>query len=144
MHSDTQIGDRIREERQRLGMAQQQAATAAGVRREMWAKYESGAEPGAKALAGMAAMGVDVHYVLVGERDASRPALDASERVLLEHYRRCSPEGRAHLVQSSALLAAGLGQSPGQGVVQTVLAPVTAGGVAGRDINYGTRGRTKR
>lgn len=110
----------------------------------MWAKYEGGAEPGAKALAGMAAMGVDVHYVLVGERDASRPALDASERVLLEHYRRCSPEGRAHLVQSAALLAAGFAApSQQRSVVQTVLAPVHAGGVAGGNIINKGPGRKK-
>lgn len=64
MHSDTQRGERIKEERTRLGLSQQQAADIAGVRREMWAKYEAGSEPGAKALAGMAAAGVDVIYVL--------------------------------------------------------------------------------
>ncbi|WP_431287495.1 helix-turn-helix transcriptional regulator [Roseateles chitinivorans] len=70
MHSDTQRGERIKEERARLGLSQQQAAEVAGVRREMWAKYEAGSEPGAKALAGMAAAGVDVIYVLT-----STPAL---------------------------------------------------------------------
>lgn len=34
----------------------------------MWAKYEAGSEPGAKALAGMAAEGVDVIYVLTGQQ----------------------------------------------------------------------------
>lgn len=124
-------------------MAQQQAATAAGVRREMWAKYEGGAEPGAKALAGMAEMGIDVHYVLTGRPPVDRPLLDATERALVEAYRRCGPEARANLVQSAALLAAGFASPQHRSVVQTVLAPVNAGGVAGGNIIHKGSGRRK-
>jgi len=55
-------------------LTQQKAAQIAGVRREMWGKYEKkGAEPGAKALAELSREGFDALYVLTGER-ASAPA----------------------------------------------------------------------
>ena len=50
MKSDPQIGVRMKEERTRLGMSQQAIADAIGISREMWAKYEAGAEPGAHVL----------------------------------------------------------------------------------------------
>ena len=66
MNLDKQRGLRIREERDKRDWSQQQAADAVGLSREMWAKYEAGAEPGAKALERMAAAHVDVLYVLTG------------------------------------------------------------------------------
>lgn len=38
---------------------------------------------------------------------------EPAERVLLENYRRCNDEGKAYLVQESALVAAGLKGPPG-------------------------------
>jgi phage repressor protein C with HTH and peptisase S24 domain len=72
-------GERIREERDRLGWSQQQAADAAGMPCETWAGCEAGAEPGAEALSGMVASGVDVLYILTGERASARSALTPSE-----------------------------------------------------------------
>ena len=91
-----------------MGWSQQAAADAAGIRREMWARYEGGSEPGAKALAGMAAAGADVVYILIGERSSAQPAHDAAEQVLLDSYRRCAAQARQHLIQTAALLAAGI------------------------------------
>lgn len=93
MHSNAlELGQRIREERERLGWSQQAAANAAGVRREMWAKYEAGSEPGAKALSGMAKSGMDVVYLLTGQRSqAGAPAISASDRALLNDY-HAAPE----------------------------------------------------
>lgn len=65
---DAQRGIRIRAVRSARSWSQQQAAEATGVRREMWAKWEAGAEPGAKALAAMAANGIDVLYILTGQQ----------------------------------------------------------------------------
>jgi transcriptional regulator with XRE-family HTH domain len=64
---DAQTGGRLREERERLGLSQQKVADGVGVRREMWAKYEAGAEPGAAVLAAAAALGINVLYVLTGK-----------------------------------------------------------------------------
>lgn len=72
MNPSKQRGERIKAERLRLGLSQQKAADAAGVRREMWAKYEAGAEPGAEPLAGMRRMGVDVDFVLSGKTQQQR------------------------------------------------------------------------
>lgn len=68
MHSTIQIGERLKAERKRLGLSQQKVADAIGVRREMWAKYEGGSEPGAEVLARAQEAGVDVLYVLTGQR----------------------------------------------------------------------------
>lgn len=92
MSVDALRGERIKEERKRLGWSQQSAADAAGIRREMWAKYESGAEPGATVLAWMASAGVDVLYVLTGQVAGLPPAPD--ERVLLDRYRTSPRELR--------------------------------------------------
>jgi hypothetical protein len=48
----------------------------------MWAKYEAGAQPGAKVLAALASQGVDVDYILTGTPSRPGPekfthALDA-------------------------------------------------------------------
>lgn len=81
-------------------------AQAAGVRREMWARYEAGAEPGAQALAGAALAGIDLHFVLTGSAAADRPPpLTAEELLVLERYREASRETRA-----AALGALGGGQ----------------------------------
>lgn len=84
MNLDAQRGTRIREERDRLGWSQQEAADTVGIRREMWAKYEAGAEPGAKALAEMAKSHVDVTYILTGERasDWERDVLTRTAEVV--------------------------------------------------------------
>lgn len=74
MHFDTQTGERLKDERKRLRLSQQAIADTVGVRREMWAKYEAGAEPGAGVLASACDAGVDVVYVLTGRRQVSYPS----------------------------------------------------------------------
>ncbi|MFK3649302.1 helix-turn-helix domain-containing protein [Lysobacter enzymogenes] len=61
---------RIREERIRLGMSQQEAAEVGGVTRKTQAAYESGASaPTVSYLLLVAARGIDVQYVMSGSRD---------------------------------------------------------------------------
>ena len=106
MELDAQIGERIRSERDRLGLSQQKAADAVGVRREMWAKWEAGSEPGAKALAGMALAGADVLFIVTGHRTPPAHPADAlpeDERRLLNGYRLCGPEAQQNLIQTAAL-----------------------------------------
>lgn len=115
MELDAQIGERIRSERDRLGLSQQKAADAVGVRREMWAKWEAGSEPGAKALAGMALAGADVLFIVTGHRTPPAHPADAlpeDERRLLNGYRLCGPEAQQNLIQTAALFAAGLPSAP--------------------------------
>lgn len=95
MHLDTHIGERLKIVRKELGWSQQQAADAIGVRREMWAKYEAGAEPGAKVIAGMIGAGLDVAYILTGQRTALVQPKNPREEALLDNYRHCAEEDKA-------------------------------------------------
>lgn len=78
------LGHRILEERERLDLSQLEASKAVGIRREMWAKYEAGAEPGAKALAGMASIGADVQYILTGQRQGQGIGESAVHQAVLD------------------------------------------------------------
>ncbi len=59
------------------------------------------------------AAGADVLYILTGQRSLSMPATDPAEQVLLDSYRRCGAQAKQNLIQTAALLSAGLGGSGG-------------------------------
>lgn len=105
MKSDPQIGVRMKEERTRLGMSQQAIADAIGISREMWAKYEAGAEPGAHVLSQAQAVNVDVLYVLTGQRSVVTPVLTQREEALLDNYRNSPDAGRDALERTASALA---------------------------------------
>lgn len=97
------IGERLKGEREAMGKTQSdfaEIAAAAGVpgaTRQSQAKYEKGiASPSAAYLSAMALQGVDVHYVLTGERDRAQPAptLTAEEQTMLGYFREASKEVR--------------------------------------------------
>lgn len=103
------IGERLREERVRLGMSQTSFGEAGGVTKKSQMLYEGGERaPDAAYLHAVSSAGVDVGYVITGKRDPSLPALDSAELSLLDSYRRCKPEARVNLIQTAALLSAGL------------------------------------
>lgn len=107
------IGNRLKEERTRLGYSQEEFAEVASITRRPYAEWESGrTSPTAAQLAALASIGLDVLYVVLGQRSQpSGPVLDAAEQVLLDSYRRCKPEARTNLIQTAALLSAGLDAS---------------------------------
>ena len=120
------IGERLREERERLGLSQPKFAELAGTTKQTLFSWESGkTAPDGFQMVAFSAAGVDVLYVLTGERSGHNPAHDAAEQVLLDSYRRCNTQARQHLIQTAALLAAGMppasargaGSSGGQSVV---------------------------
>lgn len=95
------IGERLAEERKRLGFNQTDFAAVAGVSRKTLFGYESGERaPDAGGLAAWAAEGMDVMYVVVGERSKANPAgqLPADEQVLLEAYRAMQAPARKALL----------------------------------------------
>lgn len=112
--------DRLREERERLALSQQALAEKCGVTARSQRNYESGERnPDSAYLAAIAAAGADVLYILTGQRAGgapSVPALDAAEQVLLDSYRRCKPEARVNLIQTAALLSAGLPEAGKQAI----------------------------
>jgi transcriptional regulator with XRE-family HTH domain len=64
------VGDRLREERKRLGLSQDDLAGQGGVSRRTQINYESGERsPDAEYLHRVHAAGVDVCYVVVGTRE---------------------------------------------------------------------------
>lgn len=88
------IGDRLKEERQRLGLNQSDFAAFAGVAKNSQLNYEKGERsPDAGYLAAIAEKGVDVLYVVTGKRTpAAADAISEAEADLLEHFRTL-PEG---------------------------------------------------
>lgn len=90
------IGDRLRSERERLGLSQTEFGQSAGVGRKSQFNYESDERlPDAAYLAAVAGLGVDVRYVITGRRDYSPPpTLSSEERTLLELWRAASHDTR--------------------------------------------------
>ncbi|SDD56892.1 Helix-turn-helix domain-containing protein [Paracidovorax valerianellae] len=101
------ISERLREERDAARLSQQALADLCGISLRSQQNYEKDRSPDAQYLASLAAHSLDVMYILTGNRERG-PLLDAAETVLIDNYRRCSRESKANLVQTSALLAAGI------------------------------------
>ena len=77
---------RLKEERLRLGLSQDEAAVLCGVSREMWGKYERGTgDPASSKLIAFCNAGADVSFLFTGIRTIS--TLDDNERLLLNSYR---------------------------------------------------------
>lgn len=80
------FGARLREERERLGMTQDAFAEACGVRRRAQAHYEAGERtPDATYLEAAGRLGVDVWYVVLGERSTSDLIATMALRTVLSH-----------------------------------------------------------
>lgn len=125
---------RLKMERERLGLSQSRLADLASVGKTTVINWEKGvSSPDATQLHAMTAAGIDVLYVVTGERSQDAAEVDllpADERVLIDAYRRCSPDARRHLIQSAALLSAGVAASPA--------APHTNHGVIQHQNNIGS------
>lgn len=67
------IGARLKEERERMGMTQEKFSSACGVRRRAQSTYETGdRSPDSLYLAAASRIGVDVGYVLTGQRQGAK------------------------------------------------------------------------
>lgn len=101
------IGERLREERERLSYSQADFAAIAGAHRKSQGNYESGERaPDGIYLAAIAAAGADVLYILTGQHGIEpAPALSREEAVLLDNFRHCPPEGRACIKATSDAFA---------------------------------------
>ena len=103
------IGSRLREERERLGLNQSDFAVAAGTTRKSQFNYETDARrPDADYLASIAGAGVDVLYVLTGQRSqpvAPMPDLSPRLRALVDNYEHTDEAGRK-IIEAAAFAAA--------------------------------------
>lgn len=97
---------RLRQERKRLGLKGGELADIGGVSAVSQSSYENGKQvPGATYLAAIAAVGVDVMYLLTGERSGDFP-LTEEDRTLLFLYHKATPALRQAAL---AALVGGMG-----------------------------------
>jgi transcriptional regulator with XRE-family HTH domain len=105
------FGERLKAERKRLDMTQQAMAEACGVSKRQQLYYEADQWPGGAYLSAAAKIGVDVGFVLTGERaEAGSP----EEALLVAAYRSATPEvKRVVLAALGANAAAASSARPG-------------------------------
>ncbi|MCG1038157.1 MULTISPECIES: helix-turn-helix domain-containing protein [Burkholderiaceae] len=96
-----QIGSRLRDERLRIGLSQDEFASVGGVARRSQSAYESDERsPDADYLLAVREIGVDICYVLTGERHQAEDGKvgdDADEAELIESYRSLTEAGKSAL-----------------------------------------------
>lgn len=121
------IGIRLKEERERLRLAQPEFAKAAGAAKRTLIEWEKGTtSPNAVQLSALFEIGVDVHYVLTGKRSCQitesaaayqppksaaiyQPPLSAAEHapegfILVPHYEVQASAGNGSLVHSEQIV----------------------------------------
>lgn len=132
---------RLKEERERLGLTQTALAVLASAAKRTVIDWEKGvSSPTAVQLRAAAAAGVDVLYVITSERSqpvAEMDLLPADERALVDAYRRCNAEARRNLIQTAALLSAGM--PPGAAPAASKMVNKAAGSV---QVGYQSGGRS--
>ena len=88
---------RLKEERKSRRLSQEAFAALGGVHLNSQSSYEKGAsEPSASYFAGLAAAGVDVHWLLTGQRSAG--ALDEHLSVVVDAMAPLSGDQRAAIL----------------------------------------------
>jgi transcriptional regulator with XRE-family HTH domain len=99
------LGARLREERERLQMSQEQLAAVAGVRKLTQLQYEQDkTSPTAKYLLAVASRGVNLAYVL-GMAVPEPQALSSRQKALLDHHANAGTEGQ-RAIERLAMLEA--------------------------------------
>jgi DNA-binding transcriptional regulator YiaG len=103
----TAMGERLAEERERLGLKQPLFAALGGAKPRTLQDWERGiAAPGSEFLSAISHHGVDVLYVLTGvHTPASTSSLGPEERALIDDYQHADEEGRAAARRVLASLA---------------------------------------
>ncbi|MFG0467044.1 helix-turn-helix domain-containing protein [Pseudomonas putida] len=98
------IGDRLKEERKRLGLNQTEFAALLGASKTSQFNYEKGdRSPDAAYLAAAAQSGVDVLYVVTGERTPrGSESISASEALMLQNYRALSAKDQDAVIRLTA------------------------------------------
>ena len=106
------IGERLKEERSRLGLSQTEMGAAGGVGKTTQINYEKDSgSPSAAFLAAVANLGVDVLYVVTGERrPQAADSITAEEADLLKQYRQLPDADRAGASKMITALAEMVGR----------------------------------
>ncbi|RHW21712.1 transcriptional regulator [Pseudomonas jilinensis] len=101
------VGERLREERERLSLNQEAFGHLGGVNRNTQAKYEKAERnPDSAYLIGLSAAGVDLLYVLTGRRlPPPEESLGTDETELLNSFRKLTLADKAAVLRLTAALA---------------------------------------
>ena len=101
------IGERLRNERKRLGLQQPVIMAHLGAAKKTIINWENGqSSPSADQIASLVEIGFDAIYILTGVR--SQPVestLSQRENAVLEHYRNTDEVGRRAIEQTASALA---------------------------------------
>lgn len=139
------FGERLKQERQRLGMNQDDFAAVGGVKKRAQISYEKDERsPDAVYLCALLEIGVDVWYVMTGTVSAA--VLTGDESELVSGYRNLDARGKAGvlgMIGGMRLPASPVTTAPhveihgkiGQHVVGNIIGPQT--------FNMGSSGRKK-
>ena len=100
------IGERIRSERERLEMSQPQFAKIAGTTKQTLFSWESGkTSPNAGQMASLAAAGVDITYIVTGQRSQAAPppepsiTLNRKERAFWDMFKELDEQDQREIYQ---------------------------------------------
>ncbi|WHS62247.1 helix-turn-helix transcriptional regulator [Pseudomonas sp. G2-4] len=95
------IGERLKEERSRLGLSQTDLGAAGGVGKTTQINYEKGAgTPDAKYLAAVEGLGVDVLYVVTGQRSSmGENQLSNDDLEIVKHVRNLGDEDKGAVMR---------------------------------------------
>jgi transcriptional regulator with XRE-family HTH domain len=94
LHDSESIGSRLREERKKSGLTQDQVAEVLGISKRTQANYEAGSSdaPAWYLSKVMREPGFDVHYILSGQHTtATEASLSEVENLLVTQYRTITP-----------------------------------------------------
>jgi len=107
METNVGIGDRLKEERERLGFSQTEFSAVAGASKNSQYNYEKGdRSPDANYLAAVADKGVDILYVVTGERKPQAADSIAAEALeLIELFEQVSDADRQVLTRMASAFA---------------------------------------
>lgn len=129
---DIEIGLRLKEERERLNLSQTALAEIGGKKKLAQLKYEQGeSSPTAAYLEAVRRVGIDVLYVVTGERTSQH--LEPDERELLNLFRAAPLAVKAAAIGA---LNGGVQAAPSRGKQVTIAVMANGSGAqaAGRNI----------
>lgn len=109
---DIYVCSRLREEREALGLGQQEIADAVNVSLKTVGRWEKLIAIPSDKLSSLASLGLDVVYILTGTRQPqSEASLTESEQELVARYRCLRPPQQAFIIETVAALAAANGKN---------------------------------
>lgn len=107
-YMDGQLGERLRAERKALGLTQHVLSVAGGVATNAQVQYEGGKRwPKSDYLMAIQRVGIDIHYVLTGERTIVHVSVAEQEMGIINCYRGLSLVDKEAIAQIMLSLSHG-------------------------------------